>query len=199
MPVAKRPPRIEPNGAEAELGPRLKALRLRQGFSLRALAERAGVTFGAVSQIENERSSPSVSTLKRILAALDTTLGEFFALQEAAPREPGFVYRSSGLVNLVAGSGMKYLSLPGQARDRALQLMWEIYPRGKGTGRQDYAHAGEEGGFCVQGAIELVVDGRRELLGPGDAYYFDSSLPHSFKNAGLTTAVIVSACTPPSF
>lgn len=181
------------------LGPRLRALRTRLGLSLRGLAERAGVTFGAVSQIENGHSSPSVGTLKKILAALDTTLGEFFASTSATPRPAGFVHRVGDLVNVTGGSGIKFLTLPGQARDKSLQMMWEVYPRGKGTGSEYYVHAGEEGGFCVQGAIELIVDGRRELLGPGDAYYFDSTLPHSFKNVGLQTAIIVSACTPPSF
>jgi transcriptional regulator with XRE-family HTH domain len=192
-------PRYDVEDLDATLGPRLRALRTRLGLSLRGLAVRAGVTFGAVSQIENGHSSPSVATLKKILAALDTTLGAFFASSGDEPKHSGFVHRAGDLVNVTRGSGIKFLTLPGQTRDRTVQLMWEIYPRGKGTGAEYYVHAGEEGGFCVQGAIELIVDGRRELLGPGDAYYFDSTLPHSFKNVGLQTATIASACSPPSF
>ncbi len=201
--VTAATPRPNRNDVEADLdttlGPRLRALRTRLGLSLRGLADRAGVTFGAVSQIENGHSSPSVGTLKKILAALDTTLGEFFASASEGTKPASFVHRVPELLNVSGGSGIRFLTPPGQARDKALQIMWEVYPRGKGTGPEYYAHAGEEGGFCVQGAIELIVDGRRELLGPGDAYYFDSTLPHSFKNVGLQTAIIVSACTPPSF
>jgi transcriptional regulator with XRE-family HTH domain len=195
-------PAAKTKNAEQALGDRLKALRLRLGLSLRALADRSGVTYGALSHIENGRSSPSVSTLKKVLAAMDTTMGEFFSAEdddEQQRRERRFVFRARDLVNVLGRGDMKYLSLPGQARERALQLMWEIYPPGKGTGSDDYVHAGQEGGFCVKGTIELVVDGRRELLGPGDAYYFDSTLPHSFRNVGETPAIVVSACTPPSF
>jgi len=37
------------------------------------------------------------------------------------------------------------------------------------------------------------------VLGPGDAYYFDSREPHRFRNAGDTPCELISACTPPSF
>jgi mannose-6-phosphate isomerase-like protein (cupin superfamily) len=36
-------------------------------------------------------------------------------------------------------------------------------------------------------------------LEPGDAYYFDSRLPHRFRNVGEEECEVVSACTPPSF
>ena len=48
-------------------------------------------------------------------------------------------------------------------------------------------------------SIELTVNGQIYLLGPGDAYYFDSRLPHRFRNTGKETCRLVSACTPPSF
>jgi mannose-6-phosphate isomerase-like protein (cupin superfamily) len=37
------------------------------------------------------------------------------------------------------------------------------------------------------------------LLGPGDAYYFESRRLHRFRNAGDEVCEVVSACTPPSF
>ena len=62
--------------ADFEVGQRLRDLRATRGLSLRALAEASGVTASALSQIENGKNSPSVSTLKKILTALGTTLGE---------------------------------------------------------------------------------------------------------------------------
>ena len=46
--------------------------------------------------------------------------------------------------------------------------------------------------------LELTVDGERHVLGPGDAYYFDSSRPHHFRNVGTDCCEVVSACSPPS-
>jgi mannose-6-phosphate isomerase-like protein (cupin superfamily) len=77
--------------------------------------------------------------------------------------------------------------------------MHEIYAPGADTGPELYSHAGEEAGFCITGTIEVTVDGRAEVLRPGDAFYFSSSLPHRWRNVGGTSARMISACTPPTF
>lgn len=59
-------------------------------------------------------------------------------------------------------------------------------------------HTGEEGGVIISGEIEVTVGDQREILGPGDAYYFDSNLPHRFRNIGTEPCHIVNAATPPS-
>ena len=47
--------------------------------------------------------------------------------------------------------------------------------------------------------LEVTVDGERKILGPGDAYMFQSSRPHRFKALRNERCVVVSACTPPTF
>jgi quercetin dioxygenase-like cupin family protein len=58
-------------------------------------------------------------------------------------------------------------------------------------------HEGEECGIVLEGEIELTVGDQRRVLGPGDAYYFESSIPHRFRNVSKKQAVIISACSPP--
>jgi mannose-6-phosphate isomerase-like protein (cupin superfamily) len=60
-------------------------------------------------------------------------------------------------------------------------------------------HESEEGGVVVHGRLEVTVGSERRVLGPGDAYYFDSRVPHRFRNAGDEECVVVSANSPPSF
>jgi transcriptional regulator with XRE-family HTH domain len=184
--------------ADLEVGSRLRELRTAGGLSLRALAEACGVTASALSQIENGKNSPSVSTLKKILAAMGTTLGEFF-VQSEETAESSFVFRARTLVNAATGSGLRYLSLPGAAAGRAIQIMDEHYEAGAETGPELYSHTGEEGGVCIAGRIELTVNGRCEVLEPGDAFHFSSTLPHRWRNVGKGPARMISACTPPSF
>ena len=40
---------------------------------------------------------------------------------------------------------------------------------------------------------------RVKVLGPGEAYYFESRTPHRFRNVGTEPAIIVSANTPATF
>jgi mannose-6-phosphate isomerase-like protein (cupin superfamily) len=60
-------------------------------------------------------------------------------------------------------------------------------------------HDGEEGGVIVSGELEVSVGGNKEILRAGDAYYFDSSLPHRFRNPGDQECELISANTPPTF
>ncbi|MFQ1002481.1 helix-turn-helix domain-containing protein [Modestobacter sp. SSW1-42] len=61
-----------------KLGPRLKELRQAAGLSLRELARQAEVSPSLVSQIENGKSRPSVSTLYTFARLLDVRVDELF-------------------------------------------------------------------------------------------------------------------------
>ena len=78
-----------------------------------------------------------------------------------------------------------------------MQILYEIYHPGGDTGPDMLAHPGEEGGVIISGEIEVMVGDRREVLKAGDAYYFESNIPHRFRNIGSEPVVLVSACTPP--
>jgi mannose-6-phosphate isomerase-like protein (cupin superfamily) len=61
------------------------------------------------------------------------------------------------------------------------------------------SHEAEEGGIVLRGRLEVTVGDQVQVLVAGDAYRFNSRLPHRFRNAGNEECVLVSACTPPSF
>ena len=85
----------------------------------------------------------------------------------------------------------------GDLRSRNLQILHERYAPGADTGRTMLQHESEEGGIVIKGQIELTVGERKQLLGPGDAYFFDSRVPHRFRNVGEEECELISACTPP--
>ena len=59
-------------------------------------------------------------------------------------------------------------------------------------------HDAEEGGVVTRGTIELTVGKEVFILGPGDAYYFDSRIPHRFRNIGEEEVEMISTCSPPT-
>lgn len=69
---------------EFDVGARLKMLRLAANFSQRKLAGLAGVPHAQISNIETNRNSPSISTLRKILRGLEISLADFFE-----PDHPG--------------------------------------------------------------------------------------------------------------
>jgi XRE family transcriptional regulator, regulator of sulfur utilization len=66
------------------LGHSLRHLRESHHMSLKLLAEQAGFSASFLSQVENGRASPSISTMERIATALGVTLGQFFNHAEAS-------------------------------------------------------------------------------------------------------------------
>ena len=178
-----------------DVGARLKEVRTQKKLSQRELAKRAGVTNSTISLIEQNRVSPSVSSLKKVLDGIPMQLQEFFSLD--VPEKKQVFYPASEHPDL--GHGEISLCLVGHNYpNRTLSLLNETYPPGSDTGAEMLTHDGQEGGVIVSGEIELTVDGEAQVLKPGDGYFFDSSLPHRFRNIGKEDCVIVSANNPPS-
>ena len=194
--------------SEFDVGARLKDVREANQMSQRELAAQSGVTNGLISLIERNKTSPSISSLKRILAVFDMSFSDFF---EASERVQGkFVFRQEELTEInparvfqaASGEGLQALSFKrvGSAdKESTLLMLYETYDPGADTGPELYAHEGEEAGYVISGELLLTVGERTEVLQAGDAYQFSSHIPHRFRNVGGATCVIVSACTPPSF
>ncbi|MDZ7853052.1 MAG: cupin domain-containing protein [Halomonas sp.] len=179
-----------------DVGARLKQLRLSRGLSQRELAKRAGVTNSTISLIEQNNVSPSVSSLKKILDALPVSISAFFAGDE--PSQPQSFYRQGELTEIGDGQ-LSWQLVAARRPDRRMSIIHERYPPGADSGEEMLEHDGEEGGVVVAGQIEITVNGEVGVLSAGDAYYFDSRLPHRFRNPGDEECVIVSANTPPTF
>ena len=179
-----------------DVGAKLRAVRSLYGLSQRELAKRAGVTNGMISLIEQNRVSPSVSSLKKVLDGIPMSLAEFFTLDPATP--PQVFYAQEELAEIGAPPVVLRLVAAGRP-NRAMSILHERYAPNADTGEEMLSHPGEEGGVVVRGRIEITVGGQTRVLGPGDAYYFSSSLPHRFRNPGRDECEIISANTPPTF
>jgi transcriptional regulator with XRE-family HTH domain len=183
---------------DIEVGTRLKIVRLRHQLSQRALAKKAGVANASISLIESGSTSPSISALKRILAGIPMTLAEFFSDELPGAKSEVF-YRAESLTEISGGEGISYRQIGSAKAGHALQILSERYEIGADTGMMMLEHEGEEGGVILTGRLEVTVGEAARILGAGDAYYFDSRLPHRFRNAGNEVCTLVSSCSPPSF
>ena len=68
------------------IGERLREERVRRGLSVRGLARDIGVSASLISQIETEKSQPSVSTLYAITTALGISIEDLFDVDGLAGR-----------------------------------------------------------------------------------------------------------------
>ncbi len=192
---------------DIDVGKRLKEIRKAHGLSQRQLAELSGVTNGAISMIEKNSTSPSVSSLKKVLAGFPMSLSEFFSAEDS--EEEKFFFKANELkelspavfnrIGLSGNIDQVSFKQVGDASKHALQILYECYPAGADTGADMLTHEAEEGGIIISGQIEITVNEQAQILKAGDAYLFDSRHLHRFRNLSDEDCIIVSACTPPSF
>jgi transcriptional regulator with XRE-family HTH domain len=178
------------------LGQHIRGLRKQLGLTLRQLAEATGCSESMLSKIENGKGNPSINALHNISRALGTNMGALFA----PTPEAGVVMRKGErrLVQMPGAKGviLEYLAphLPGHV----LQAHIHIVEPG-GGGLDSIRHEGEEVGYVLEGELDLTVDGQNYLLKEGDSFFFDSSLPHAYRNPGQGTVRVIWANTPPTF
>lgn len=187
---------------EINLGQRLKAMRQLRRLSQRQLAQASGVASSMISLVEQNRTSPSIASLKKILSGMSVSLSEFFS-QETS-KDPQIFYRADELTVFPPLGGHRdapgiTIRQVGNGADQRIQMLYEQYEPGADTGEDMYAHPAEEAGIVLSGHIEVTVGDEVRVLAPGDAYIFDSRLRHRFRNIGNDECIIISACTPPTF
>lgn len=181
-----------------DVGVRLQSIRKLKGLSQRELAKRAGVTNSTISMIEKNSVSPSISSLKKVLAGIPMSLVEFFSLEVEQDNHTQVVYKAGELIDI--SDGAVTMKLVGKAHpSRAIAFLSETYPPGASTGDDMLTHDGEEAGILIGGRLELTVGSETYTLETGDSYYFESSKPHCFRNPFDVPAKLISATTPANF
>ncbi len=180
-----------------DIGTRLRTVRQIYGLTQRELARRAGVTNGAISLIEQNRVSPSISSLKKILDGVPLSLADFFTLN-FSPSDNVF-FTAAELTEIAFGETISMRMVGRNIKNRRLQMLLETYQPGADTGDAMLRHQGEECGIIVSGCLTVTVGAQEKLLHPGDAYYFKSDIPHRFRNPGAVPCTLISANNPPSF
>lgn len=188
---------LQETGMSDDIGTRLKLVRQIFGLTQRELARRAGVTNGAISLIEQNRVSPSISSLKKILDGIPLSLADFFTLNFSPSDE---VFFTAAELPEIAHQPEISMRLVGRrAKGRALGMLREVYQPGADTGDTMLRHEGEECGLVISGSLTVTVGVQEKTLYPGDAYYFRSDIPHRFRNQGEEPCILISANSPPTF
>ncbi len=181
-----------------DVGARLQSVRKLKGLSQRELAKRVGVTNSTISLIEQNRVSPSVGSLKKVLDGIPMSMADFFTLDQDQGAAEKVFFSAEEQPNLGSGS-IDYFLIGAGVNDRQMEILREVMPPGSDTGEELLNHDGEEGGVVIQGRLLLTVAGETRELGPGEGYYFESRKPHHFRSVGEEDLILISANTPPTF
>ncbi len=178
-----------------DIGQKIKQLRLENGLTQEELANRCELTKGFISQIERQKTSPSIQTLYAILEVLGSSFGEFFGddQEELAVFTPEDFYEKTDealqhTIRWIVPNAQKFEMEP---------IIIEIAPGGASF--SDKPHSGEEFGYVLAGSVTLKVGNRRAVCNAGDSFYYTSNKPHVLENHTRETCVVLWVSTPPMF
>ncbi len=176
------------------IGDKIKTKRTAKNITLEQLARKAGVSKGLISQIENNRTVPSLPVLFNIIHSLDNDLKTFFedmhdsfsngqiliirkGQEKMFEKEPvkGFVYKR-----------ILTRSIVSQATDVVLLELKKGAARKKMIGTDAF-----ECKYVIKGKIEYQIEKEIFTLDAGDTLFFDGRAKHRLKNIGATEALLL--------
>jgi transcriptional regulator with XRE-family HTH domain len=164
-----------------DVGRRLRELRAVRGLSIRSLAELSGLNFNTLSLIENEKTSPSVSTLQQLAQALQVPITAFF---ETTFTQKDVVFQKAGQRSKATfAHGLLEDLGGGLMLGEGVPLLLKLEP-GAESGPDAIIHTGQEFVYCLQGSLTYMISGVEYNLLPGDSLIFQAHHPHKWANEG---------------
>lgn len=172
---------------KSTLGSKLRAAREERNLSQRELAQLASLSTNAISLIERDENSPSVSTLQSLATALNVKMSYFFddheltsVLHVNGAQRPAIV--SKGI--RIEGLGSKLI------RQEMDPFLVTLEPHSE-SGVRQVVHTGHELVYCISGKVEYLIDGQIYHLESGDLLIFEAHLPHLWRNTSQENAEIL--------
>jgi transcriptional regulator with XRE-family HTH domain len=179
-----------------QVGQKIRLLRERSGISIRQLAKIAGVTAGMISCIERQKSSPSIYTLQKILTALGTDLGAFFA--EGIDHQNGPVFLREQM-RVVTDAVRSYTLIFPKSENIKVEILDEQHTPSAHVPELEKFQC-DVAGYVIDGQIILEVEGQpSRTLRPGDAFYVPGNTIHRGYAVGDRTARVITVYSPAKY
>jgi transcriptional regulator with XRE-family HTH domain len=158
------------------VGAHIRRRRRDRDMTLAQVAEATGLNVGYLSQIENDKASPSLETLAALADALDVPIAWFLLDQSVGPR---IVRAAERPKRPMGGRSMTQVD-GGIARDVA--IFEGTVPPGTRTGFHE--HPGDEHHVVLSGRLRITQGETSVEAGPGDYVLLDGTLPHDAEAIG---------------
>jgi transcriptional regulator with XRE-family HTH domain len=179
---------------DVKVGERVRQVREKKGLSLEDIFKRTDIDVTLLSQIEEGEVAPPLGTIIKLAKALEMKMGFFISGKEdqaytiVRREERKTVSRYDA--KRVKHYGYEYKSLAPHKKNRHMDpFLVTLEP--SGTEEERSAHDGQEFIFVLHGEMEVRLEKEIHVLVPGDAIYYDSTVPHLVKCHGEETTMIL--------
>ena len=175
------------------VGEKIRTKRIKEGLSIADLAKYARADPSFINMVEQGVSSPSLATLRRIAAALQTPLCYFMGDDS----NPSVIKSNQRQWIEIRETGVRH-ELLNPVLHRETDVFISHLPPGKKDPERTTSHPGEKCILVLRGSIQLHHGPECYEINAGESIYIDSTVPNNIES-GIDGATIVTAVTPPIF
>ena len=170
------------NDVILQISTRIKQKRKEGKITLQQLAEYVGVTKGLISQIENNRTIPSLTVLLSIIKALNVDLNDFFEnLDISETKEPVIIKAHQHLaVEKEYTNGIYYYRITSfKYQGKLVDVV--LHKQEKNAKKGYVSTQAHELNYMLKGKAQYTIEGKKYDLAEGDSFYYDARKPHLTK------------------
>ena len=186
--------RDQEKDVQVNVGARVKAVRESKGLSLLDISQRTALDISLLEQIEDGTATPPLGTVIKLAKALEMKMGFFISGKEDRPYT--IVRREDRKIISRYDSkkgeryGYEYESLAPHKKDRHMEPFLVTLEPTEGE-EESSTHDGQEFIYVLEGKMEVRLEEEIHILEPGDAIYYDSTVPHLVKSHGREVTKIL--------
>jgi len=180
------------------VGEIIHKLRKSKKMTLLELSNESGVALATLSRMENGKMTGTLESHMSICKALEINLPDLYKdlsaskktieLRPRTARADVFVHDNKAASEMLASNFMNKKMMP---------VLIKIGKSGR-THSEETKSGVERFVYILEGKVEAIVGNDKYNLAKGDTLYFESSLPHHFRNSGPGEAKLISVTTPPA-
>ncbi|MBP3591102.1 MAG: AMP-binding protein [Clostridia bacterium] len=169
-----------------EMAGRIRELREIWGFSIAELAEKTGVTEAEYAACESGLSDLNFAFIYRCALVFNVDVTDI--IEGKSPTLKSYTLTRNGEGQQIQRAhGMTYYALASAFQNRIAEplLVTNHYVPGAESAEIDVtAHDGQECDIIIDGHLKVQIGDHKEILGPGDSIYYNSSTPHGMIAVG---------------
>ncbi|MEU7895763.1 cupin domain-containing protein [Nonomuraea sp. NPDC049152] len=166
----------------SQIGPKLRAVRTAQRYSLQQLAALSDVSAAAIHKIERNGMVPTITTLLKLGTALDVPVRYFVEEDEQPPEPVHYTPRDQRPTVYTPHQGLALAGITGSYRQFQTAAAMATVTPGASSGDKLMRHPGEELVHVTEGTLTFRVGDQTYPLSEGDSLHFSGEVPHRWAN-----------------
>ena len=178
------------------VGTIINKFRKTKQMTLLELSQKSGVALATLSRIENGKMTGTLKSHISICEALDVSLTDLYESLPSSKKTLEVKAKGTDQKISVHDKKSSSIMLASNVQSKKMMPLLVTLSKGGHTNTEKDPHGVEKFIYVLDGKVEAAIGEEKFGLGSGDTIYFDSSVPHHFKNsgAGETRLVSISCC-----